>query len=71
MTAEFDTCVQLLREKENMLSEQTKLRTDLEASNVKTSSALAALKTKMDKMKHELDEKNKQASSEKQRVTER
>jgi hypothetical protein len=66
VSAEFDTCMQLLREKETMLSEQTKLRAEFEASNIKTSSALASLKTKMDKMKHELDEKNKQASSEKQ-----
>jgi len=61
VTAELDTCVQLLREKETALNEQTKLRAELEASNIKSSSALASLKTKMDKMKHELDEKNKQA----------
>ena len=54
----------MLREKESMLSEQTKLRAELEASNVKMSSTLASIKTKMDKMKLELEEKNKQASSE-------
>lgn len=68
MTAEFDKCMHILREKETMLNEQTKLRVELEASNIKMSSALASLKTKMDKMKHELDEKNKQASSGKQRM---
>jgi hypothetical protein len=57
--------MELLREKETTLNEQTKLRAELEASNIKSSSALASLKAKMDKMKHELDEKNKQASSEK------
>ena len=70
VTAELETCVQVLREKETMLNEQTKLRAELEATNIKSSTALASLKTKMDKMKHELDEKNKQASSEKLRVGE-
>ncbi len=70
VTADLETCVQVLREKETMLNEQTKLRAELEASNIKSSTAHASLKTKMDKMKHELDEKNKQASSENLRVGE-
>ena len=71
VTAELETCVQVLREKETMLNEQTKLRAELEATNIKSSTALASLKTKMDKMKHELDERSKQASSEKHRGSEK
>ncbi len=61
-TSEFNVCMEMLREKESMLSEQTKLRAELETSNVKMSNSLASMKTKTDKLKHELDEKSKQAS---------
>ena len=61
MTAELDACMQTLRERDTQLREQTKLREELEAASSKASNSLAALKTKMDKIKHELDERNKQA----------
>ena len=62
VTEELETCMQALREREAQLREQSKLREDWEAASSKASNSLASAKTKMDKMKLELDERSKQAS---------
>ena len=51
-----------LRERDAQLREQTKLREEWEAASNKSSNALAAIKIKMDRMKHDLDERSKQAN---------
>lgn len=62
VTTELETCMQALREREVQLREQSKLREEWEAASSKASNSLASAKTKMDRMKLELDERNKQAS---------
>jgi hypothetical protein len=62
VTGDLESCMQSLRERDVQLREQTKLREEWEASSNKASNALAAIKTKMDKIKHDLDERNKQAT---------
>ena len=62
MTGELDACMQTLRDRETQLREQSKLREEWEAASGKASHSLAALKTKTDRIKLELEERNKQAS---------